>query len=93
MDIEEGRIVPGEIHDKCVCSEHFSDKELQGIIKQEGHGGQCSYCGGRRIVMDMPDFVKMVRDKIESEFEDVDNACFHWRELCLMMLMMLCPTL
>ena len=74
MDIEEGRIVPGEIHDKCVCSEHFSDTELQGIIKQEGHEGKCSYCGGRRIVLDMPDFVKMVREKLESEYEDVDNA-------------------
>ena len=58
MDIEEGRIVPGAIYDKYVCSEHFSDTELQEIIKQEGHRGKCSYCGERRIVMDMPDFVK-----------------------------------
>lgn len=74
MDIEEGRIVLGEIQDKCVCSEHFSDSELQGVIKQEGHRGRCSYCGERRMVMDMPDFVKMVRGKLESEFDDVDNA-------------------
>ena len=74
MDIEEGRIVSGDIQDKCVCSEHFSDTELQGIIKQEGHRGKCSYCGERRIVMDMPDFVKMVKEKLESEVEDVDNA-------------------
>lgn len=74
MDIEEGRIAPGAIHDKYVCSEHFSDTELQGIIKQEGHRGMCSYCGERQIVMDMPDFVKVVREKLESEFEDVDNA-------------------
>lgn len=74
MDIEEGRIVPGDLEDKCVCSEHFSDSELQGVIKQEGHRGRCSYCGERRMVMDMPDFVKMVRGKLESEFEDVDNA-------------------
>ena len=55
MDIENGRIVPGAIHDKCVCSEHFSDTALQEIVKQEGHRGKCSYCGERRIVMDMPD--------------------------------------
>ena len=74
MDIEEGRIVPGELEDKYVCAGHFSDKELQGVIKQEGHKGRCSYCGEKGTVMSMPDFVRMVRDKLESEFEDVDNA-------------------
>ena len=44
MDIENGRIVPGAINDKCVCSEHFSDTALQEIVKQEGHRGKCSYC-------------------------------------------------
>ena len=51
MDIENGRIVPGAINDKCVCSEHFSDTALQEIVKQEGHRGKCSYCGERRIVI------------------------------------------
>ena len=74
MDIEEGRIVPGELQDKCVCPDHFSDVELQGVIREEGHRGRCSYCGGKGIVMDIPDFIKMVRSKLESEFEDVDNA-------------------
>jgi len=74
MDIEEGRIVPGELQDKCVCSNHFLDKELQGIIKKERHRGKCSYCGERGTVMDMPDFLKMVRKKLDSEFDDVDNA-------------------
>ena len=32
MDIENGRMVPGAIHDKCVCSEHLSDTALQEII-------------------------------------------------------------
>ena len=63
MDIEEGRIVPGDLEDKYVCSEHFLDNELQGVIKQEGHRGRCSYCGEKRIVMNMPDFVRMVREK------------------------------
>lgn len=74
MDIEEGRIVPGELQEKCVCSEHFSDSELQGIIRRDGRRGICSYCGEKRLVMDMPDFVTMVKNKLESEFEDVDNA-------------------
>lgn len=74
IDIEEGRLVPGDLGDKCVCSEHFLDKELQGVIKQEGHRGKCSYCGERRTVINMPDFVRLVREKLESEFEDVDNA-------------------
>ena len=39
MDIEEGRIVPGELQEKCVCSEHFSDFELQGIIRRDGRRG------------------------------------------------------
>ena len=36
MDIEEGLIVPGELQEKFVCSEHFSDSELQGVIRRDG---------------------------------------------------------
>lgn len=74
MDIEEGRIVPGDLENKYVCSDHFFDKELQGVIKEEGHRGRCSYCGEKRTVMNMLEFVKMAREKLETEFEDVDNA-------------------
>ena len=74
MDIEDGRIVLGGLEDKYVCSEHFLDNELQGVIKQEGHRGRCSYCGEKGTVMNMLDFVKMAREKLEMEFEDVDNA-------------------
>ena len=74
MNIEEGRIVPGDLDDKCVCSNHFSDSELQGIIQKEGLRGTCSYCVERGLVMDMPDFITMVKNKLEYEFEDVDNA-------------------
>ena len=61
MDIEEGRIVPGELEDKYVCSEHFSDKELQGVIKQEGHKGRCSYCGEKGTVMNNCTFLSLYR--------------------------------
>ena len=74
MDIEEGRIDHGELQDKCVCSGHFSDPELQTIIREEGHRGKCSYCDGEGLVMDMTDFITIVKDKLEAEFEDVDNA-------------------
>lgn len=75
MDVEEGRIIPGELQEKKVCSDHFADKALRVIIAKEGHRGRCSYCGERRSVMDMPGFIRMVRGKLESEFENVDNAC------------------
>lgn len=75
MDVEEGRIIPGELQEKKVCSDHFADKTLRAIIAKDGHRGRCSYCGERRSVMDMPDFIRMVRGKLESEFENVDNAC------------------
>lgn len=74
MDIEEGRIVPGEIQDKSVCADHFDSTYLQSYINKNGERGKCSYCGKHRLALSMPDFVKMVRRKIESEFEDVDNA-------------------
>ena len=74
MDIEEGRIVPGEIQDKSVCADHFDSTYLQNYINENGTTGRCSYCGKRHTVLPMPDFVKLVRRKIESEFEDVDNA-------------------
>lgn len=74
MDIEEGRIVHGELQDKCVCSGHFSDPELQAIIRERCHQGKCSYCDRKGLVMDMPDFITIVKDKLEAKFEDVDNA-------------------
>lgn len=70
MDTEEGRIVHGELQDKCVCSGHFSDPELQAIIRKGGHLGKCSYCDGEGQVMDMPDFITIVKDKLEAEFEE-----------------------
>lgn len=69
MDIDEGRIDHGELQDKCVCSGHFSDPELQTIIREEGHRGKCSYCDGEGLVMDMTDFITIVKDKLEAEFE------------------------
>lgn len=74
MDIEEGRIVPGKIQDKSVCSDHFDCTYLQNYIYANGNAGRCSYCGKRNIVLPMPDFVKLVRQKIESEFDDINNA-------------------
>lgn len=74
MDIEEGRIDHGDLQDKCVCSGHFSDPELQAIIREGGHLGKCSYCYRKGLVMDMPDFITIVKDKLEAEFENVDNA-------------------
>lgn len=60
------------MQDKCVCSGHFSDPELQIIIRKGGHRGKCSYCDRKGLVM--PDFITIVKDKLEAEFEDVDNA-------------------
>lgn len=74
MDIEEGRIVPGEIHNKSVCADHFDSTYLQNYINENGKTGKCSYCGKYHKVLSMPDFAQLVRKKIESEFEDVDNA-------------------
>lgn len=74
MDIEEGRIVLGEIQDKSVCADHFDSPYLQNYINENGSTGECSYCGKRHKVLPMPDFVKLVRRKIESEFDSVDDA-------------------
>lgn len=74
MDIEEGRIVLGEIRDKSVCADHFDSPYLQNYINENGSTGECSYCGKRHKVLPMPDFVKLVRRKIESEFDSVDDA-------------------
>ena len=59
----------GELNERSVCADHFLDKELQAIIKNEGHQGCCSYCHERAMVMDVPDFLEMVRAKINSEFD------------------------
>ena len=41
MDIEEGRIVPGEIQDKSVCADHFDSTYLQNYINENGETGKC----------------------------------------------------
>ena len=74
MDIEEGRIVPGEIQDKSVCADHFHSTYLQNYINENGTSGKCNYCGKHGTVLSMPDFIGLVRRKIESEFDDVDEA-------------------
>ena len=74
MDIEEGRIVPGEIQDKSVCADHFDSTYLQSYINENGSKSKCSYCNKCGTVLPMPDFIKLVRRKIESEFDDVDDA-------------------
>lgn len=74
MDIEEGRIVPGEIQDKSVCADHFDSTYLQNYINENGTSGKCNYCGKHGTVLSMPDFIGLVRRKIESEFDDVDEA-------------------
>ena len=74
MDIEEGRIVLGEIQVKSVCAEHFDSTYLQNYINENGSKGECSYCGKCGKVLSMPDFIRLVRRKIESEFDDVDDA-------------------
>lgn len=74
MDIEEGRILPRDIQEKSVCSEHFGSTYLQKYINDNGEPGICSYCARSCHVISMPDFVRLVREKIENEFEDVDNA-------------------
>ena len=54
------------MQDKSVCSGHFSDPELQIIIRKGGHRGKCSYCDGEGLVMDMPDFITIVKDKLSQ---------------------------
>ena len=58
------------MQDKCVCSGHFSDPELQDIIRERCHQGKCSYFDRKGLVMDMPDFITIVKDKLEAKFEE-----------------------
>lgn len=75
MDTEEGRIDHGELQDKCVCSGHFSDPELQAIIRKRCHQGKCSYCDRKGLVMDIPDFITIVKDKLEAKLRMLTTRC------------------
>ncbi len=74
MELEDGRIVPGDIQDKSVCAAHFESLYLQDHIKENGDRGKCAYCGEHSVVIPMSEFIKLVRQKIESEFDNVNDA-------------------
>lgn len=46
MDMQENGDWPSrDLSDKYVCTCHFQDKYLNGIIESHGKQGTCSYCG------------------------------------------------
>lgn len=60
--------------DKYVCTCHFQDKYLNGIIESHGKQGTCSYCGKQGTVCDMHTLCEQIVWKIGVYFNPLDDA-------------------
>lgn len=72
MDIQEQGDWP-ELYGKYVCSCHYEDKYLKGLILRDAKLGVCSYCGKRTKVRDMQGFAQDVTWKIHMHYNNADD--------------------
>ena len=63
-----------DLADKYVCTCHFQDKYLNGIIESHGKQGTCSYCGKQGTVCDMHTLCEQIVWKIGVYFNPLDDA-------------------
>ena len=63
-----------DLADKYICTCHFSDKYLNGIIVSHGKQGTCSYCGKQGVVCDMETLCEQIVWKIGLYYQPLDNA-------------------
>lgn len=75
MEMQENGDWPSsELADKFVCTCHFEDKYLNGIIRVHGRTGECSYCGKHSIVCDMETLCEQILWKIGLYYKRLDDA-------------------
>ena len=75
MDMQENGDWPSrDLSDKYVCTCHFQDKYLNGIIESHGKQGTCSYCGKKHTVCDMYTLCEQIVWKIGLYFNSLDEA-------------------
>lgn len=75
MDMQENGDWPSrDLSDKYVCTCHFQDKYLNGIIESHGKQGTCSYCGKKHTVCDMYTLCEQIVWKIGLYFNSLDDA-------------------
>ena len=75
MEMQENGDCPSsELADKFVCTCHFEDKYLNGIIRVHGRTGECSYCGKHSIVCDMETLCEQILWKIGLYYKRLDDA-------------------
>ncbi len=63
-----------DLADKYVCTCHFQDKYLNGLIESHGKQGICSYCGKKHTVCDMYTLCEQIVWKIGLYFNSLDDA-------------------
>ena len=75
MDMQENGDWPSrDLSGKYVCTCHFQDKYLNGIIESHGKQGTCSYCGKKHTVCDMYTLCEQIVWKIGLYFNSLDDA-------------------
>lgn len=66
-DESKGYRLPEE---KYVCACHFNDRYLKQYIVEHSMLGTCDYCGKKKQVIDLRDFMEYAAEKIISSFGD-----------------------
>ena len=57
-----------EYGEKNVCSNHFDDSYLKQYILDHSIAGRCSYCGQKKMVIDLHDFMEYTAEKVTGHF-------------------------
>lgn len=75
MMMEQEGLMHAFDEDKNVCACHFSDPYLQAYINNNGHSGECSYCGKRnKKVLSMKLFIDFIERKLAQRLCPLDEA-------------------
>lgn len=80
LEMQERENWPSGLEDKYVCASHFTDKYLREWINSSAKDGVCSYCGCKCQVANMQDFGEHVAFKINSQYNDVNDANLYYAD-------------
>jgi hypothetical protein len=63
-----------------VCQNHFYDDYVNDHIRENGKKNQCSYCGKKRIVIELESVLEILANGLDYIYEDPANSRFLEKE-------------
>tara|TARA_R110002167_G_scaffold148089_3_gene340836 strand:- start:460 stop:1629 length:1170 start_codon:yes stop_codon:yes gene_type:complete len=63
-----------------VCRNHFSDNYIDNHIKENGSKSRCSYCGKKRVVIELESVLEILANGLNHIYEDPADGRFLERD-------------